>query len=444
MPFLPTCLRRCTSVGPVKQRRLRLLAGSVGAAAVLSLGVGASAARPAGGTAPVTITMIANFNQQPAYQVLIANFERVYPNIVVDPTYAAQSSTLNQLELTELAAGNAPDLLSANPGCGTATAVCTLAKAGDLAAMIGKQWLRWSMSSVVSASKYGQSLFVFDPTISPFGLFTNDALFRRLGLKVPTTFPGLLALCGQAKAAGTVAVILSGNSTQTRTLILDLALNTVYASDKTWNQELRAGTMSFDGTPGWHQALQQFVDMNNAGCFQPGAAATSPSSGAAEFAQAQGLTYAATTNQKGAIDGASPQFAYSQVPFPAGADPGRTQTLLSLGNGLSVNAHSSAQQQAAAQTFIDFIARPKQDALFAQITGGLTQYEFLHAQIPDFMTAFAPVFAAHEYGLSPNVSWWNAAVAAALDQDDIGFITGQTTIDDVLNAMAAAWKQGPA
>ena len=64
-------------------------------------------------------------NVQPAFQVLIANFERVYPNIVVDATYAAQASTLNQLELTELAAGNAPDLLSTSLGCGSPLAVWT-------------------------------------------------------------------------------------------------------------------------------------------------------------------------------------------------------------------------------------------------------------------------------------------------------------------------------
>jgi hypothetical protein len=31
----------------------------------------------------------------------------------------------------------------------------------------------------------------------------------------------------------------------------------------------------------------------------------------------------------------------------------------------------------------------------------------------------------------------------ALNQDGLGLITGQTTIDGVLNAMDAAWKQGP-
>jgi hypothetical protein len=59
---------------------------------------------------------------------------------------------------------------------------------------------------------------------------------------------------------------------------------------------------------------------------------------------------------------------------------------------VGVNARSSAQNQAAAQTFVDFIARPAQDALFARLSGGLTQYEFLKGQIPSFMSDFATTF----------------------------------------------------
>jgi raffinose/stachyose/melibiose transport system substrate-binding protein len=421
---------------------VRRLVLAVLCAATLVLALGASEAPPARGDR-VTITMLANFNVQPAFQVLIPNFERVYPNIAVDVTYTPNAATLTQLELTELAAGNAPDVLATSAGCGGSTSVCTLGKAGYLAPMVGKQWLRWSMPSLVSADKYGAGLFAYSPIITLFGLFTNDDLFKKLGLKVPRTFPQLLALCRQAKAAGTVGVILSGNSTQTPMLILDLAQTTVYAKDAHWAAELKAGTVTFESSIGWHQALQQVIDMTSAGCFQPGVAGTSPSAGAAEFAQGQGLTFAATTSQKGAVDAASPQFAYAIAPFPAGTDPHRTLTSYFANNGLSINARSSAQHQAAAQTFVDFVARPKQDALYAQLVGGLTQYQFVHAQLPGFMPAFAPVFAAHLYALSASQSWWNPAVVLALDQNGIGLITGQTSIDDVLNAMDAAWKQGP-
>jgi raffinose/stachyose/melibiose transport system substrate-binding protein len=142
-------------------------------------------------------------------------------------------------------------------------------------------------------------------------------------------------------------------------LIASLAVATVYGKDKHWARDLRAGRVTFEGTPGWHRALQRFVDMNNAGCFQPGSIGTTIPSALAQFAQGQGLMFASTTTSYGAIEAASPRFKFSHHPFPGGTDPNQTRTFLTPSGVVSVNAHSSAQHQAAAQTFVDFIARPR-------------------------------------------------------------------------------------
>src|SRR5919204_624224 len=111
---------------------------------------------------------------QPSFQVLIANFERVYPNIKVEATYAPGNAAWYRLETTELAAGNAPDLLGTNPGCGPPVSVCVLAKAGDLAPLVQEPWLKWSLPLVTSLGKYGPGLYAFEPTLNPWGIFTND------------------------------------------------------------------------------------------------------------------------------------------------------------------------------------------------------------------------------------------------------------------------------
>jgi raffinose/stachyose/melibiose transport system substrate-binding protein len=143
------------------------------------------------------------------------------------------------------------------------------------------------------------------------------------------------------------------------------------------------------------------------------------------------------------IDAGNPQFTYSFHPFPGGSAAGATQTWVHLSNEVSINAHSSAAAQAAAQTFVNFIARPKQNALYAQIRGGLTQYEFLHVQLPSFMSPMAPVVQHGQYVIDPSLGWWNANVLLVMQQQEIGLLTGQTTIDAMLAAMDAAWKQGP-
>jgi raffinose/stachyose/melibiose transport system substrate-binding protein len=330
---------------------------------VLALGLGASAARPARSD-QVTISLVQLTQAQPGFSVVISNFERVYPNITVNATYAATSSALSQLMPTELAAGSAPDLVATNAGCGTVISVCAFARDGYLAPLVNEPWVRWSLPAVTSASKYGQGLFAFVSGLSFEGLYTNDDMFKKLGLQVPQTFAQLLALCPKAKADGTIPLLLPAQgSTVVQHLLEDIALNTVYAGDKHWTRELKAGTVTFDGTAGWHAALQEFVDMNNAGCFGAGTTSTTSAAADGEFAAGQALMYFNGTTHYGLITAAAPQFAFSQRPFPAGNDPSRTVSLLEQDTGIGVNAHASAQNQAAAHLFIDFLARPAQDAL---------------------------------------------------------------------------------
>jgi raffinose/stachyose/melibiose transport system substrate-binding protein len=294
---------------------------------------------------------------------------------------------------------------------------------------------------VTSLEKLNGALYAFQPIVSPHGIFTNDGLFARLGLKVPQTFSQLLAVCQKAQADGTVAMDLNGAlPVAVTSTILGLATPLVFGQGTRWTAALKAGTVSFDGTTGWQQALQEFVEMDRAGCFEPGVAGTS--NAYALFAQGQGLMYEGVSAQAGEIDAASPDFSPTFRPFPAATAPGQPLAFLHLGPAVSVNARSSAENQAAAQTFVDFIAQPVEDAQFAQITGGLTQDEFLKGQLPAFMSDFATIFKDHEYVVQPLLNLDNANVGGAFG-NAIGLITGQLTPDNLLQAMDAAWKQGP-
>lgn len=73
----------------------------------------------------------------------------------------------------------------------------------------------------------------------------------------------------------------------------------------------------------------------------------------------------------------------------------------------------------------------------------MTQYEFLKNQLPGFMSSFSSVLEHDAYVARPSLTWWNAGVALALTNDVIGLVTGQSTVDGILQAMDAAWQQGP-
>ena len=193
-------------------------------------------------------------------------------------------------------------------------------------------------------------------------------------MNFPQTFTQLLALCQKAKADGTVAFLEGSDSGTIAWGVLSLAAP-LYASDPHFTSGQKAGTKSFAASPGWRQALQEYIDMNNAGCFEAGVAGTNIQTARVEFSLGQGLILPGISNPKAALDVLTPQFAYFFRPFPNGSGANKPTTVLNFSPSLSVNAHSSAEEQAAAQTFVDFIARPKQNALFTQIQGGLTQYD---------------------------------------------------------------------
>jgi len=405
----------------------------------------AAAAAPTARRAPVTLTFLGSTSGEPAYSAVIQNFERTHPNITIKPTYIGSAATIYQVLRTQLAAGSAPDLFVTYPGCGTAISICTLAKSGYLAPMVGKAWAKSLDPRVLSYTKLGPTLYAFLPAVVFDGLLTNDTMLKKLRLKVPRTFSQLLTFCHKAKAAGVTPVMLPAQGSNTlQQLIADIALTTVYAKDKRWGRKLEAGKVTFSGTPGWHQALQEIVEMNAAGCFQPGAAATSSVSGDAIFAQGQVLTYAMVTSHKGLIDVHKPQFAYSQSPFPAARkDASQTVFELHFPLALGVNAHASAQSRAAAQAFVDFLARPDQDALFARIGGGVSEAQLRAGRFPAHLSAFVPLYKQGRYGINPIETWWNASVGDALTTSSTGLLTGQTSVDDVLKAMDDAWKKGP-
>jgi raffinose/stachyose/melibiose transport system substrate-binding protein len=403
------------------------------------LGVLAGQARPARSD-QITIGLLANVTQQPGYSALIATFEHAYPDITVQASYYP-ASVLFQLEPTELGADNAPDLLTTLPGCGTPISVCALAEAGDLAPLIGEPWVRWSLPAVTSLAKHDGALVAFVPTVEPFGMFVNGALFASLGLRVPRTFAQLLSVCASARRDGTVAVLLpAGNTAVMGLFIGDLAEPTVYEQDRHWTSELKAGTASFEAS-GWHTALHELVEMNKDGCFQPGD--TAQTNVTAQFAAGEGLLYPGVSSDKGLIDGDAPRFSPSLQPFPAAGSADSNAGSLATDFSLAVNAHVDAADQAAARTFIDFTAGPKQNASVAQRDGGLTQYELRKQQIPAFMSAIAPLLQQGRYFDYPLSTWWNASVGNVLEQDAVGLLTGQETVDGVLRAMDAAWRQGP-
>jgi raffinose/stachyose/melibiose transport system substrate-binding protein len=97
--------------------------------------------------------------------------------------------------------------------------------------------------------------------------------------------------------------------------------------------------------------------------------------------------------------------------------------------------------KASAQTFLDWLAEPEQAQQFADLSGFVP----ISGATPDNVNAvYEPIGELLETGAFtglPNATWPNPAVYDTLGVGVQGLLTGQKTVDQVLEEMDAAWGE---
>ena len=323
---------------------------------------------------------------------------------------------------TELAAGNAPDLLATRRRAAARRSRSASSRRPAYLAPTREGAVAEAVAPARDLREQVRTgtLRASSPTVSPFGIFTNDTLFKKLGLTVPQTFSQLLGVCQKAKADGTSAMVLGAARAGRRAqLISDLAIATVYGKDKHWAAELKAGKVTFDGTPGWHQALQEFVDMNNAGCFEPGPGRDDEHRRGRPVRPGQSLMMVNLSTHEGHVDAAEPAVHLLLPSVPGRNRPEhRRRTSSASAPAQRQRTRERRRTRRRRRTFIDFIARPKQDALYAQIVGGPHAVRVPEGADPArHVRASTPVVQAARVRHEPVQTWWNADVGTLLSSN---------------------------
>ena len=342
---------------------------------------------------------------------------------------------------TQLQAGNAPDLLIATPGAGQVNGVGRLAEAG-LLAPLGE-----ASGAVIPAGT--EDLYTFDgevygqPTsLSPNGLIWNPDVAASAGIDdYPESFEDLLAACGDARSAGLAFTALAGSIPPNLGFIAQVISATrVYAADPDWNEQRAAGDVTFADSE-WKQVLEDFVEMNDSGCFQEGAAGGTFDAITGGLIGGTALSASIPGSAATALSGASQgKYTLDVRAFPpAGSE--EPWLIASPLFAWASNAKSDEGVQLAVQEFLDWVAQPENSVEFANLSGAIP---VAGAEDAELLPQYAPVgdlIAAGSYSSEPNLSWPNAAVYDALSVGMQGLLTGQTTVDGILESMDAAWDE---
>src|SRR5204863_7881691 len=135
-------------------------------------------------------------------------------------------------------------------------------------------------------------------------------------------------------------------------------------------------------------ALQEFMDLNNAGCFQPGAAGATIVNAIGMLANDQALMFLGPSAALGSVMGMNGQFSAAMFPMP-GPTANSTRAITEYNDSFSVNAHSPNQD--AAMKLVDFLAQPDEQRAYAKIEGEISRPDPVTGAVPDLYPSFAPL-----------------------------------------------------
>lgn len=340
---------------------------SVGA---LSLGTAALAG--SAGAADLTMwTLVENDNPEFIAQAAEA-FKEIHPDVTIIHETFPNEAYKTQIQVA-LTGSEAPDVFFNWAGEDAARLVrdnlaLDLTEYGEVEGgykeYVGEGWLA---SFEYDDRTYG----VPAQAVSKY-FYYNVPFFEEHDLTPPETFDGLLSLCQGIRAIDVDIVPWPmGNSERWMLNHLITMLNArVLGTDATASDyALTASDDDLFTDPGYAEAWQKVLDLQDAGCFQSAPNATSPQSAWSMFAaEISPLIYCGSWCGNIFIDEGFEDFAMFGMPGIAGAagDPGAG---FMVPSGYQVSSSSEHPELAAA--WISFLVSDEMSLKFAEIVGGI-------------------------------------------------------------------------
>lgn len=386
--------------------------------------------------APFSV-MVAQANDQDDFyaQILQQYSEETGTEVEVIPY---PSDAYNTQVTTQLQGGNAADVMILAPGTGQPISVISLAEAGFLEPLNDTAD---SVNPVGSESQFqldGET-YAQATALTPVGMVYNVTAGEEAGIDYPETYEDLLAACADARDAGKSFTVLAGGIPfNTGLFSMLISATRVYQQTPDWNEQRAAGEVTFADS-GWRDVLEDIVEMNDSGCFQDGAAGGTFDNITAGMGSGSSLTAAVPGSAAASIGQATGSELNVQA-FPP-ADGQEAFTVTGANYAWGINAAADEDAKASAQAFLDWVAQPEQAKAYAELSGAVPVTGIVADELLPSYAPIGQLLADGQFTSLPNATWPNPAIYDALGAGVQGLLTGQKTVDQVLEDMDAAWGE---
>ncbi len=368
------------------------------------------------------------------YAELARKYMDGHPDIKVTLS-PVPSESYDSLLRTALQGGNASDVIMATPGSGTNVSLISLAKADLLAPLADN-----AGKLVPEPSK---PLFYLDGKIygQPTDISVTGTIFNSsAGQTYPETTADLATACRALATSNSSFFALAGSiPINTGIAAVSMAATNVYAKTPDWDRQRAEGKTTFAGTTGWRETLQLFIDLKKDGCFQPGVEGSGFDAIVGGLGKGSSLSAfvpggAAKELQQG-MKGA--KLVVQAFPHPADGSP-----FIFASSDFSLAISKASTHQNGAQAFLDWFAQPEQASRYAELAGSLpvTGVKGLDLSNSPY-AAVAPLLAEGKYTTMPVNTWTKPAVFNTLGTGVQGLLTGQKTVDGLLQELDKAWDE---
>jgi raffinose/stachyose/melibiose transport system substrate-binding protein len=385
------------------------------------------------------LTLSATTNEKPALDAIVAEYKKTHPDVDIQVTTAGVDQYQTTIR-TQLSSGTGPDVLFVWPGNGNPAALEVLQGAGYLEDLTSLGFADEVPEGIRSVTQIDGKAYIAPITFSGIGAIYNTGAVGEAGLTPPTTWSELLQFCADAKAKGKAAFAL-GNQTNWVTQLVNYSLTPtlVYGPEPDFAQRMAAGQQTFVGSP-WEAAMQKYLDMNAAGCFNENPLGTNYEASLASVAHGDALAVIQVNSGIAQMKKQAPDVTFKMLPVPATDNPDETRMAGAAGASYGVNAASSRKEQAI--EFVKFLVSPEGMKTYA------TANNALPAILYDGIAADPSLETLQEYQKAGKTDpymdqlWPNARVQQthfAVVQD---LFSGRVTIPEGLQRMDDAYKQG--
>ncbi|GAB2845724.1 ABC transporter substrate-binding protein [Microbacterium insulae] len=373
-------------------------------------------------------------------EAVIDEFEEDNPGVTVELLDSPDS--YQQVTATQLTGGTAPDVIQVFPGTGNNVSVKIAGDKGYFSDLSDEAWVSELPEASVDLLSTSDGQVVAVPmTFSSIGAIYNVDTLDEVGLTPPTTWDEVLQFCADATAAGKVAYGLGLSDTWTTQLIpYALTATLVYAEDPDFAQQQVDGTATFADS-GWEQAFDQYLEMEDAGCFNPspnGTPYAQVQEAIADGSTIGTVSVAAETQGIQTVAGRDLNLTYEVFPATNNAD----ETFLSATVGPSFAVNAKAKNQDLAKKFVAYLADSETQVTYADAYGDTAALPGDNVQDTAVAAVVSQFVGENKISTWPDQLWPSTTIQPAVFDGVQALFADQTTVDDVLARMDAAFAEG--